>query len=253
MEISITPSFSPLDTDRFGVRTARQNRLTAANLDASLEYCRTEQISFLIARVPASDLESVHLAEQAGFRLMDTLVYYSYDLHKPPVVSQAGAVQIEPFQPGLEEAVAQVAREAFSGYMGHYHADPRLDRQACDEAYVSWAYRSCTVHGVADCVLTAVASAEPEAPGQVIGFVTLKQGQPGEWEIPLNAVLPAWQRMGIYRALLLAAIRFCCEQGGRSLLISTQLTNLAPQKTWVRLGFEPYSAEYTFHKWAGDV
>ena len=43
----------------------------------------------------------------------------------------------------------------FSGYLGHYHADPRLDRAKCDEVYLSWAERSCVDPSVASKVLVA--------------------------------------------------------------------------------------------------
>jgi hypothetical protein len=33
------------------------------------------------------------------------------------------------------------------------------------------------------------------------------------------------------------------------MLISTQITNVAVQKVWTRLGFEPSRSYYTFHKW----
>ena len=33
------------------------------------------------------------------------------------------------------------------------------------------------------------------------------------------------------------------------MVLSTQVTNLAVQKVWSRLGFEPSRSYYTFHLW----
>jgi len=39
------------------------------------------------------------------------------------------------------------------------------------------------------------------------------------------------------------------SKGVRRMVVSTQVINIAVQKTWVRLGFEPIRGYYTFHKW----
>jgi hypothetical protein len=39
------------------------------------------------------------------------------------------------------------------------------------------------------------------------------------------------------------------KQGFQQMLYSTQITNIAVQKVWVRLGAELDHAYYTFHKW----
>ena len=105
------------------------------------------------------------------------------------------------------------------------------------------AQRSCLSRAVADCVLVA------EQGGQLIGFSTLKVHNPDEGEVPLYGVDPTIQGQGIGRNLIIGALRWFEAQGVARMLISTQVTNVASQKVWVRLGFEPSHAYYTFHKW----
>jgi ribosomal protein S18 acetylase RimI-like enzyme len=139
--------------------------------------------------------------------------------------------------------VAEIAAAAFAGYGGHYHADPRLDRAAADATYSDWARRSCAVPGVADRVWVV------EDEGEVAGFLTLRVNGPAETEIVLNAVHPDRQRRGLYGRLVAAALAASLDRGAERCIVSTQLTNVPVQKSWVRLGFEPAYAFHTFHLW----
>ena len=144
---------------------------------------------------------------------------------------------------GDEEQVRKVAAGAFQGYYGHYHADPKLDPAKCDAGYVEWAVRSCTSREVASEVLVA------ERDSQIIGFATLRLNAPEEGEILLLAVIPQAQRARIGGALLTKALHWCHMHNTQRMIISTQIVNIAAQKVWCRVGFEPLNSYNTFHKW----
>jgi GNAT superfamily N-acetyltransferase len=235
-------SLSALDEERFGVRTGRATAVTAVVLPAVVSFCRRGQVRFLIARCPASDLAAAQAMEAEGFFLTDTLVYWSRD-QSLPVPEIMNGFTIRPVRSGEETVVEAIAAEAFRGYFGHYHADPRLDRKACDDTYASWARRSCTLREVAEEVLVA------EETGSILGFLTLRRNSPEEAEIVLNGVRPSAQRRGIYRSLVLEAMRWSLDRDCRRLVVSTQLVNVPVQKAWTSLGFTLSSAWYTFHKW----
>jgi GNAT superfamily N-acetyltransferase len=165
------------------------------------------------------------------------------NLIKPPLPADTGKVPIRPVRPGEDEQVREVAAGSFRGYFGHYHADPRLDRRLCDEAYVSWAQRSCLSREVAHEVLVA------EVDGRVAGMATLRLNDAEEGEGVLLGVAPAAQGQGVYRSSMIRALEWCRAQGASRMVVSTQITNLAVQKVWTRVGFEPSLAYYTFHKW----
>ncbi len=233
---------SPQDETRFGIRTARAMSLTADLLPNVVDFCHTKQVRFLIARCSTQDLPAVHEMERLGFSLMDTLVYFRRDLGRQPLPDRRG-VPIRPAELGDMEAVRQVTRAAFRGYDGHYHADPRLDRSACDDLYVDWAVRSFSQKDLADEVLIA----EPK--GERLGYLTLKKLETGDADGRLYAVAPSAQGRGIGQALLVDGLYWCRAHGMRGMVISTQITNLASQVSWIRVGFTPYQSFYTFHKW----
>jgi GNAT superfamily N-acetyltransferase len=181
--------------------------------------------------------------EREGFLLMDTLVYYRYDLTQSPLPGDNAKVPVRPMRPGEEERVRDVATESFRGYFGHYHADERLDRAKCDEVYVSWAYRSCVSREVADEVLVA------DLNGSIVGFATLRLNSAEEGEGVLFGVAPSAQGQGVYRSFMIRGMQWCLSNRAKRMVVSTQITNIAVQKVWTRLGFGPSYSYYTFHKW----
>lgn len=220
--------------------SARASASNLAELDEIMMFCERKAIRFLVARCPAQELQLAQHMEQRGFLLMDTLLYYTrrVDQTWPKPMHH-----VRPATADDAEQVKEVAAGAFRGYGGHYHADPRLDPALCDDIYIDWAYRSCRVEGVADAVLVV------EDGEAVRGFLTLRMNSPAEGEVPLYGVLPTAQGHGLGRSLIIGALESCEARGAERLIISTQLTNLASQKVWLRLGFEPAHAYYTFHRW----
>jgi GNAT superfamily N-acetyltransferase len=239
-----TVGLSEIDSSRFGIAVARAH-VTADNLSRVLEFCAVEKIRLLIARCGTSELRVAQKLESLGSLLTDTLVYYSFDLLKRTIPEDFPRAVVRKIVPGDEVHVERVAAAAFQGYYGHYHADPNLDPKKCDEGYVSWAVRSCTSKQVATEVLVA------EIDHSVVGFATLRLNSQEEGEGVLFAVAPEAQGSGIYRSFMVGGMHWCKEQGVRRMVVSTQVTNVAVQKVWCRVGFEPAHSYYTFHKWFG--
>jgi GNAT superfamily N-acetyltransferase len=239
-------TLSAIDQQRFGIATARDNHFTATSLDGTLRFCREHAVRMLIARCATEDLPAAQAMEAAGGRLMDTLVYYVRALDRP-FPDEPPGVPVRLLRAGEAGEVRRVATAAFRSYFGHYHADPRLDRDKADEAYADWAERSCLDRSAASSVLIA------EHVGRLAGFLTLLERGPEEQEIILNGVDPAFQRHGIYRAMVLTAMAHTRDAGAKRLSVSTQLINIGVQKTWTRLGFEMAHSFYTFHLWFDDA
>jgi GNAT superfamily N-acetyltransferase len=238
---------SELDEQRFGVRTARAILPTLEVLSDILDFCERHRVVFLISRCSVADIRLAQALERHKFELMDTLVYYQCDLLKntpirPPKFGTNQPV-IRSMYNGEESTVEKIALESFRGYIGHYHADERLSQVKCDETYQSWARNLAQARSATNELLVA------EVNGKLAGFVALRTNNALESEIVLNAVSPAMQRQGVYRALLVAAVEWARGREFERLLISSQLNNLAVQKVWTEVGFKLEQAYYTFHKW----
>jgi ribosomal protein S18 acetylase RimI-like enzyme len=237
-------ALSPLDEARFGVRTAKVAGLTEACLPEVLQFCKREEVRFLIARCAASDLPLVHRLERDGFRLMDTLIHCrNKNLAGLPAAADPDGIVIRPFQQGEEVSIRDLAGDVYRDYDGHYHADPRLDRKLCGEAYSDWALRSCSSRGNESEVFVA------DSQHNVVGFATVHLLMSGEGEALLSGVASSAQGRGIYRLLMTRSMEWSRARGATTMLFTTQITNVAVQRVWTRLGFEPLGFSYTFHRW----
>jgi GNAT superfamily N-acetyltransferase len=237
-------SLSAIDAERFGMQSARAVNVTVDNLQSVLDFCRDNNVKFLIARCNMTDIKAVQAMEGEGFFLTDTLVYYQWNPRFPSVASPTSQnVTVRAVKQEEEGAVQELAALSFQGYYGHYHADPRLDPAKCDETYASWAYRSCTSREVANEVLVA------EMENGLVGFITLRINSSNEGEFVLGGVRPDAQGFGIYSLLFSAGKKWLLDQGVERIIVSTQLPNTTVQKVWTGQGFWLNHAFYTFHKW----
>lgn len=238
-------ALNALETERFGEPFAHVDDVAAVLHDPQgfLSGLAARQVRMVTARVPAEDLEQVQKLEALGFRLMDTLVYYTRCLQDLPALSMPAGMTIRRSVPADAADVADIAGAAFAGYFGHYHQDLKLDRAACDSIYPDWARRS--VETATDTTPVFVAE---DATGPV-GFLTMKSLTDLRAEIVLNAVAPARQGRGIYDALCRQAFHAARDTGHTHIDVSTQLTNCRVQGVWSRLGCKLSRAFYTLHLW----
>lgn len=230
---------SEIDSERFGVCIARAETVTDDALPQVLDDCGRAGVRMLIARCAGADLPSLQAMEQAGFLLMDAQVKYERRLVGPEAADRA---LVRPLRPGDVAAVVAIAREAFGGYAGHYHADRRLPRERCDEVYPSWAGRCCSGEA-ADHVVVA------EVDGRVAGFGAFQRLDEAEARLQLGAVAPWARGHRLYTTLTFAGMAWCREQGLSRMSAITQTTNLAAQQSWIRSGMLPVDVWYTFHRW----
>ncbi len=239
-------TISELDSRRIGVCVARAPSLTHESLAEANEFCLRHDIDLLIARCRAEDTLSMQCLEADGFRLMDTLVSWRRSLDRPAPVERSGQENgtiVQPIGPADEEMVCRIAAQAFQGYNGHHHTDPRVDQQQASEVYISWAMRCCREPDAADLLLGAWRD------GELVGFLALKDLGQGLCTVPLAAVAPQTQGQGVLRSLLAAVVRWLSERDYTAVEYGCVLTNIAAQKALARTGFEMSRSAHTLHKW----
>jgi len=233
---------SDIDTERFGVVTGRVIGLTSENLPSVLEFCRVKKAELLIARCDMSDLDAAQSMEREGFLLMDTLIYYCLDLTRQHVPADKGVVCVRPIGSGEEEGMIEVAKTSFRNYIGHYHADSRLEKNKCDEAYTDWARKAFASRDAENFLAGEIG-------GRIVAFGVLRMNNPDEGEMFLGGIHPDFQGQGIYHSFLCKAMTWCLAKGAKKMIISTQLKNIPVQKVLVKFGFEIPRGYYTYHKW----
>jgi ribosomal protein S18 acetylase RimI-like enzyme len=232
---------SALDTNRFGIVVARADRVTRDRVDEVFDFCASNRVKLLICRSNVEDVDASNALIARLCEIMDTLVYYQDEIANEAYLG-TGDPRISLMEHEDADAVESIARECFRDYSGHYHADRRLDRDACTEVYASWARALCEP---ADGSFVLVAG----DPGERVGFSAFRQDASGVGELVLGAVLPAARGAGLYRQLTLAGMLRLQASGAKRFITSTHLSNWGAQRSWTAAGLHPYSAYHTFHRW----
>lgn len=231
--------YSPLDSNRFGIRIERAHIDAETSVAAAVEAIRSSTADLIIARFNAGMCAIPNALLEAGETLIhaDTLVYYETAL---PAHSGNAAANVRRATETDLKAIRSIASGAFKNYRAHYSANPLLSATKILDGYIEWAQsRADPSNPSNDTWLVSV--------GEIAaGFATCDI-QNGNVEIVLNAVHPSFERKGLYGTLLRHLLHHYSEAGMGSLKISTQIWNYTVQRQWARAGLLLTNAYDTYH------
>jgi len=236
---------SELDLNRFGIVTAKADEIeTYQELDECLSFCKANKVKLLIARLFADKLHLAQKLEASNAFLCDTIIYYEL---LPKNVKKLNEVNkeftIRNIKDEDKEVAIKIAHQAFSDYQGHYHADPRLSKNDCDDTYASWCELAINNKNGDYTVLVT------EDKTGVCAFLSLRIHGDNRLELVLSGVDRRVMGHGVYRRMIEAGVEYGISYGVNQVFTHTQITNFAVQKTLVSQGFIPVKYIYTFHKW----
>lgn len=244
----------PWDCAQLGLESAKVEHLEAgdaASAEAAVQRAVTEAKArgyvHLAARVDTGDRLGTRALQAAGFRLVDTVVHLAVtpETFTGPVPA-VPAFTLRWATAEDANALGELSAKAFSdpsATFNRYLNDPRLTAEQVRRVYFTWG--STSVGGpAADATLVVLAGE------RLAGYLTLKHpDERGKARVPLNAVDPAFRGKGLYRWLVSEAARRMFERGATKLEVTTQLQQLAVQKTWWQLGGALEGSSYSFHLW----
>lgn len=226
------------DSEFFGCRIGRvaAHRITSAEMERVLDWARVEVIDCLYFLAEAADLESVRIAEEAGFDLTDVRVTRIRDLdasgESPP---DDVDLYREEDLPALR-AIASVSHRDT-----RFYHDPHFPRARCDALYASWITRRCaeSPNGV-----LVVRDA-----GVAAGYLTCLIDPDGVGIIDLVAVAPEQREKGLGERLVRASFGWFAERGCSRVRVVSQARNAAAARVYRRLGFRTVSLQLWYHPW----
>ena len=233
MQINGSISFLEWESEFFG---SRIGRFTPGG-DQMLPVEVMQQYHLLQARVSAEDYESLGTLNRLGFRLAEgeaSLVMTLRQTARQTGVRIARAGQI----PELRQAAA-------SAFLQSRFRAPWFNEDDCRRFYAQWIENA--VNGTFDdqCLVACNAQGQPE------GFVSVRET--GEQaRIGLLAVLPDARGKGVGQRLLLAAADWGRVRGVTQLHITTQLSNLAAMRLYLRSGARLENTAYWLYRKTDD-
>ena len=234
----------PWDTEFFGFRIGRvRGNALDADLAAQVDdWSRRERIRalYFLARgdAPAATLA----AEEHGFGLVDVRLTLGQSLREPArEVFETTGADIRAAQPGDVPGLEKIARTSHRDT--RFFSDPHFSREQAEELYARWISLEAT--GRARIVLVA---AMPD--GEPGGYISCHWDPADEEaQIGLLGVAAPARGRGLGKALVLAAVKWCRDQGVPQITVVTQGKNVAAQRLYQRCGFQTRDFQFWFHKW----
>lgn len=233
--------FLPWDSDFFGKRIASidSNHLCKEDVSSIENWCRDNRIDCLYFLANPSDMTTIRVAEDSGFRLVDIRITLDRKICAIPSPWQPETPSIRLAHAADIPLLRPIA--AVNHTDSRFYQDGGFPLERCHELYAVWIQKSC--RGYSDAVLVATQD------DNAVGYLSchLRGGEKGQ--IGLLGVSSACQGKGLGRQLLAESLRWFAAAGVAQVEVVTQGRNLAAQRLYLKSGFLPSSLQLWYHKW----
>ena len=228
------------DSDFFQLRIGRLKcaRLTPEALNAAEHWCRTERIDCLYFLAELDDPDTLRIAGEHEFQLVDvrvTLEARRPSDPRPPLPCRDVRLFRAEDLPALRELARRSHRDT------RFYFDSRFPDEACGRLYEAWIEKSCG--GGADAVFVADVGAGP------VGYATASRINEHEGQLGLLAVDSSAQGRGLGRQLAGAVLDRCRDRRLDVVRVVTQGRNARALRMYTNSGFRPLSLQLWYHRW----
>lgn len=228
------------DSEFFGFRVGRVNsrRLTPERSRQVVEWARDNAVRCVYFLVDAEDSNSVHTAEESGFRHVDIRVTRERALGSEP----KPAAELGPAQQEDLPALLEIARR--SHRTTRFYHDPHFPDERCDALYMRWVERGFEEQ---DQEVLVIREAE-----QAWGYILCSAPEHGCGQIGLIAVVSEAHGTGLGGSLVRGGLAWMAARGCERVEVVSQGRNLAASRLYERQGFVTLRMEHWFHLWLGE-
>lgn len=217
-------------------------KVTDRELDCIENQAGKEGYSHLTMRVPSINKKLLNIALKKGYFFADTLIEYIFDMKKSKLPSIQHQCILRDCEEHDLEYLKKIAGSSF--VMDRFHADEHLENSLCNLYYEKWVENS--YHGFAEKIVVAEYNHEPA------GFTTANTHQGDKHgRLVLSAVSDKYRGIGIYTSMIHESMAWMLREHRdlEGVVVGTQLSNIAVQKAWIKLGFTIFNSLYVLQKY----
>jgi len=238
--------FLEWDTNFFGRRIARinSNQLDGKLVEDIYAWTESNHIDCLYFLANADDIETIRLAEDLDFRLVEIRLNMERSLKDwNPDTRPHTAPEIHIRQGAVEDIprLQEIARHSY--FDSRFYFDRCFPEDSWQAYYATWVKKS--FEGGAQIALVA------EHGGQIVGYITglIDPHNPTQGQYELTGVDPAARNLGAGNELFRSGLDHYVRAGVQNLWLATQGRNIATQRMVQRNGLVTRSCQLYFHKW----
>ena len=203
------------------------------------------QLDHLTLNLDAEDSSLRMIAEDSGFKIMDTVCTYEHIPRRVEFGEQIeGRFLYRRYEPEDKQSVLAIAEKCFSDFKGRFYNDPTIGPDKSKLLYLEWAEKCCSGE-MAENLLLA------EYRGRVVAFLgwrlhndLLNYASIRLHGAGLGGVLPV--RYPAYKGLLRRAVE---SLDGEPADFDTHLFNVASINAYQELGLQFVGARHSLHFW----
>jgi dTDP-4-amino-4,6-dideoxy-D-galactose acyltransferase len=227
----------------FPVGRAISDTLTLELAKEIDEFCFVNNIRCLYLLARSDDPETIHIAENFGYNLVDIRVEFVHADSSSNFKSFNRAdhrIQLREACSGDLKAFRRIAGSSYQGT--RFYFDRRFPSELSSALYQEWITKSCS--GYADRVFTAEIDNLPE------GYITCHLGElRNSGRIGLVGVSKIARGKGVGSTLVRGALDWFDSINIKSVKVVTQGRNNAAQRLFQNCGFRTDSVNLWYHKW----
>jgi dTDP-4-amino-4,6-dideoxy-D-galactose acyltransferase len=201
-------------------------------------WCKAQQIDCLYFLADCEDPETIRLAQENFFSLVDIRLTLGLNLSGlPEMPPAAGGIRLS--QKNDIPLLRSIARSNHTG--SRFYFDCNFPRDRCDALYETWIEKSCC--GYADAVFV------PEVGGEPAGYISchLKPDQTGN--IGLVGLASEARGKDVATGLIHVALRWFLARNVKHVTVVTQGRNVVAQRLYQHCGFSTQFLHLWYHRW----
>ena len=229
------------DSEFFGRRIAlvKEHQLRPEAMAVIEQWCRSHQIDCLYFLADVADRDTIQIAEDHHFRLVDIRTTLEMQVPASPELSCNPTSIIRLWKPGDISELKAIART--NHLDSRFYFDGNFPVDSSGALYETWIEKSC--HGYADVVFVA------EFEGRPAGYISCHLRNGGAGQIGLTGVASYAQGKGLGGDLVQASLRWFAASGVKLVSVVTQGRNVRAQRLYQRFGFTTRSLQLWYHRW----
>ena len=245
MEIMEPCELLQWDTEFFGLRIGRVvgHRLNLQRTKNILEWCEARAIDCLYFLADPNHQQTVRLAEDHGFCLVDirvTLECKVQDRKFENIRYQSQKVKVRPSHSKDIAFLQKIARTLYGD--SRFYFDPGFSTEFCHKLYETWIKLSC--EGYADVVIVAEVKKQP------VGYISCHlSSNKSIGQIGLLGIASQVSGRKIGNLLVRHSLDWFAEKGVDIVRVVTQGRNIPAQRLYQRCGFLACDVQLWYHKW----
>lgn len=238
--------FLQWDTDFFGRRIAKvkSDQLNEKLVEAIYAWCENNHVDCLYFLTNAEDIDTIRLAEDLDFRLVEIRLNMERSLENWDPSSRPHTAPEIHIRPGTVEDIPrlqEIARHSY--YDSRFYFDRCFSEASWQAYYATWVKKS--FEGGAQIALVA------EYQERIIGYITglIDPQDPTRGQYELTGVDPEARNFGAGNELFRSGLDQYVRLGVKYIWLATQGRNVATQRMVQRNGLVTRSCQLYFHKW----